>query len=85
MNGNTEHMKEVTLSIHFDSPDEARVIAESLNPELLKNIPHTHINMVINEKTLRLSIAARQTSTLRAACNSYIRWIQTALSVHNVI
>ncbi|MFO8078226.1 MAG: KEOPS complex subunit Pcc1 [Thermoplasmatota archaeon] len=76
-------MKKATLSLEFDSPQKAQIIAGSLLPELQKNIPHTTINMNIEENMIILSIQAEQTNTLRAACNSYIRWIQTAVSVQN--
>lgn len=76
-------MKKAILTLNFDSPKKAQIIAGSLLPELQKNIPHTNIDMTIEEHMIILTIKAKQTTTLRAACNSYIRWIQTAVSVQN--
>jgi len=78
-------MKKTTITFHFNSPQRAEIIAHSLIPELKKNIPHTTIEMKKDRTTLTLTIKANQTNSLRAACNSYIRWIQTALSVHKKI
>jgi tRNA threonylcarbamoyladenosine modification (KEOPS) complex Pcc1 subunit len=78
-------MKKMTISIHLETAKKAEVIAGSLIPELRKNIPHTQIDLEIERDNIILTIKAHQTNTLRAACNSYIRWIQTALSVHDVV
>ena len=78
-------MKKATFSLTFDSPQKAEIIAGSLLPEIQKNIPHTTIDMKIEENKMILTIHAEQTNTLRAACNSYIRWIQTAVSIQDTL
>jgi len=74
-------MKKITITIEFDTVSQASVIASALRPEIDDTIPHSEISIEADDITLILTIAAKQTSTLRAACNSYLRWIQTALSV----
>ena len=75
----------VRFVFDFDSTKEAKVIAESLQPEIKHKIPKTNIDVSISEKTFSLSIEAKDVSSLRAACNSYLRWINTALNVKRTV
>ena len=75
----------VRFVFDFDSTKEAKVIAESLQPEIKHKIPKTNVDVSISEKTFSLSIEAKDVSSLRAACNSYLRWINTALNVKRTI
>jgi len=78
-------MKQISISIEFNTKQQASIIASALQPEIIETIPHTKVSITTKDATLLLKISARQTSTLRAACNSYLRWMQTALSVHVII
>jgi tRNA threonylcarbamoyladenosine modification (KEOPS) complex Pcc1 subunit len=78
-------MKQITITIDFDTNNQASIIASALRPEIVTTIPHTKATITTKDSILILNIEAKQTSTLRAACNSYLRWIQTALSVHNIV
>ncbi len=78
-------MMKVRFVFDFDSTKEAKVIAESLQPEIKHKIPKTNVDVSISEKTFSLSIEAKDVSSLRAACNSYLRWINTALNVKRTI
>ena len=78
-------MANVRFVFDFDSIKEAKVVAESLNPEIRHKIPKTDIDISISKKTLFLNIEAKDVSSLRAACNSYLRWINTALNVARMI
>lgn len=75
----------VKFVFDFDSTKEAKVIAESLQPEIKHKIPKTNVDVSISEKTFSLSIEAKDVSSLRAACNSYLRWINTALNVKRTV
>ena len=75
----------VRFVFDFDSTKEAKVIAESLQPEIKHKIPKTNVDVSISKKTFSLSIEAKDVSSLRAACNSYLRWINTALNVKRTI
>ncbi len=75
----------VRFVFDFDSTKEAKVIAESLQPEIKHKIPKTNVDVSISEKTFSLSIEAKDVSSLRAACNSYLRWINTALNVKRTV
>ncbi len=78
-------MKQITISLTFDSHTQAEVISSALKPEIKDNIPHTKVTISTQNNILTLSISAEQTNTLRAACNSYLRWIQTALSINDIV
>jgi tRNA threonylcarbamoyladenosine modification (KEOPS) complex Pcc1 subunit len=74
-------MKSASFIFIFDSEEEARIIAESLSPEINNKIPKTNIKVALSKRTFTLNILANDISSLRAACNSYLRWINTALNV----
>jgi tRNA threonylcarbamoyladenosine modification (KEOPS) complex Pcc1 subunit len=78
-------MKSIKISLKLDTSKDAEIIAESLLPEIKKPIPNTKVEMIVKKKYITLIIKSNQINTLRAASNSFIRWIQTALSVSNVI
>jgi len=74
-------MKNASFIFNFDSEKEARIIAESLNPEIKNKIPKTSVNIRFKKNSIFLKIESDDISSLRAACNSYLRWINTALTV----
>jgi len=78
-------MKNACFVFDFDTADEAKIIAESLDPEIKHKIPKTNIEVSLSEKKFILKIEANDVSSLRAACNSYLRWINTALNVKKTV
>ncbi len=70
---------------HFDSSQDAALVAQSLSPEVTHKIPKSNVSISVDQKTLSLIIESDEVSSLRAACNSYLRWIQTALSVKQLV
>ncbi len=78
-------MKRADFSIVFDSEKEAKIIVDSVYPEIKHKIPKTQINTRLDGKKLSLTIEAKDISSLRAACNSYLRWINTAYNVEQKI
>ena len=77
--------KKATFLFSFPSSKDASVIAQSLSPEITHKIPKSMVTFFINEKKLTMVIEAEDLSSLRAACNSYLRWVQTALSVKQLV
>jgi len=45
----------------------------------------TKTEVSLSGKTFSIKIEAEDISTLRAACNSYLRWINTALNVKKTV
>ena len=78
-------MKKATFVFIFDTSDEAKVVAKSLNPEIRHKIPKTNVKVSLDGKEFSLEIQANAVSSLRAACNSYLRWINTALEVKKTV
>jgi tRNA threonylcarbamoyladenosine modification (KEOPS) complex Pcc1 subunit len=78
-------MKSAEFIFNFDTENEAKIIAGSLDPEIKQKIPKTTVNVSLNGSTFSLKIEAKDISSLRAACNSYLRWINTALSVKKTV
>lgn len=70
---------------HCNSSQDAALVAQSLSPEITHKIPKSNVSISVDQKTLSLIIESDEVSSLRAACNSYLRWIQTALSVKQLI
>ncbi|HDO19784.1 MAG TPA: hypothetical protein ENG74_03565 [Thermoplasmatales archaeon] len=78
-------MRKATLVFLFDNVREAEIIAKSIEPEVKKKIPKTSLGMSLNGKELILEIISDDTSSLRAACNSFLRWIEAAYRVKEII
>jgi tRNA threonylcarbamoyladenosine modification (KEOPS) complex Pcc1 subunit len=76
---------QVRFRIDFPSGKDARIIAQSLSPEIQHKIPKSNVTFSVHEKTLEVTIKSDDISSLRAACNSYLRWIQTAFAVKELI
>ena len=72
------------ITIEFDTVEAARIVYESLRPELSKKIPQTKTTVTQSDNILKLTITAKTTPVLRAAINSYSRWIQTAFHVQQI-
>ena len=56
----------------------AEVIAGSLSPELGEKIPRTAISVERRGNEIIVRIEAEDQNALRAALNSYIRWMNVA-------
>jgi tRNA threonylcarbamoyladenosine modification (KEOPS) complex Pcc1 subunit len=78
-------MISIRFVFDFDSTEEVRVVTKSLNPEIKNKIPNTNVDISTLKKTFYLDIKAKNTSSLRATCNSYLRWINTALNVKKTV
>ena len=78
-------MKTAKFVFNFDSSEEARVVSESLDPEIKNKIPKTNVKVNLSGKTFTIDLEAKDISSLRAACNSYLRWINTALKVQKTV
>ena len=69
----------------FDSAHDATLVARALSPEITHRIPKSNVVITVDKKTLTLVVESDEVHSLRAACNSYLRWVQTALSVSQVV
>ncbi len=61
--------------------NEVAILRRVLAPEAGRDIPKAKIRLTVKGQALFLSIEAEDTSALRAALNSYLRWADVAASV----
>ena len=69
-------------TITFAGP-EAHVVHGSLRPEVGRDVPKARVSLRAARSRLTLTIEADDTSALRAAVNSYLRWAEVAVRVRN--
>ena len=77
--------KNASFVFYFDSSSEAVLVAASLSPEIKQKIPKTNVELSCSKNVLSLKIKSEDVSSLRAACNSYLRWIATAINVKKLV
>ncbi len=68
----------LTLSLSFDSPREAAIIAEALAPEAGEDLPRAVARVEQEQGTVHVHVQAADIVSLRAGANSYLRWARTA-------
>ncbi len=78
-------MKKASFTLNFDSDLDSRLVHDAIIPEIKHKIPKTDVKISVKDKKLVLKIVARDTSSLRAAVNSYLRWIITAVNVNKTL
>lgn len=72
-------MKQVNITLELD-PIRKKIVLQSLFPELYRAVPRTEVRLNETEIGLIFTIKAEDTSALRAALNSYLRWINCIIS-----
>lgn len=73
-------MRKVDISIELVEPVR-KIVVQSLLPELGKTVPRTQVNISENNVGITVSFKAETTSALRAALNSYLRWLNCIISI----
>lgn len=69
-------MHDATLVFSYPDPATARALAGALSPELaVSEVPKTRADVLADGRELRVHIHAGDLGALRAAINSYLRWI----------
>ena len=69
--------------LHFDTPHEAAVWS-ALFPEIGREVPRTHVEISHEAGEIILSIDAADIGALRAALNSYLRWIAVSEDIAKI-
>ena len=64
---------------------EAVVVYQALRPETGRDVPKARVSMRSARNRLTLTIDADDTSALRAAVNSYLRWADVAARVRGEV
>jgi tRNA threonylcarbamoyladenosine modification (KEOPS) complex Pcc1 subunit len=73
-------MHKVEISIELDSPDQ-KIVLGSLQPEISSSVPKTQVNISETNAGLVISIEGETTSAIRAALNSYLRWLNCIITI----
>lgn len=60
------------------SPDLAKAVHGALLPETGGDVPKSMSRVVLEEGGVRVLVEAEDLSSLRAAVNSYLRWVDAA-------
>ena len=73
---------QAVIRLSFSSEDQLKVVLEALKPETTApSTRRSKVQMKVEGDSLTLNFEARDTSALRAAINSYLRWILLAKTV----
>ncbi len=71
-----------TVRLPFQTQKQLSAVVDALTPEVQRQIGiRSKITLAIDGDTLVLSFEAEDTVALRAAMNSYLRWIHSILNV----
>ncbi|MFB0543689.1 MAG: KEOPS complex subunit Pcc1, partial [Candidatus Bathyarchaeia archaeon] len=78
---------EAEIEIEFPLLKIGQIIAEALRPELENpSSDRSKVELVVKEEgKIALNITATDTSALRAALNSYLRWIAAIAKTLNIL
>lgn len=74
-------MASAHVELELDAEPHARVVEQALLPELGRDVPGSRASLRRDGARLLLAIQAGDRGDLRAAVNSYLRWIDLALRV----
>ncbi|MGO9386707.1 MAG: KEOPS complex subunit Pcc1 [Methanobacterium sp.] len=70
------------FEMEFENPWEAEVILKSLEPEITSApSQRSSTNLKLVNNILKMEIDAADVTSLRAAINSYLRWIRLSYDV----
>ena len=76
---------ETELEIDFESPRDAKIVLESIKPEINGSpSDRTSVSVDIRDSTLKIVFNAQDTASFRASLNSYLRWIKLSKEVINL-
>jgi tRNA threonylcarbamoyladenosine modification (KEOPS) complex Pcc1 subunit len=74
-------LRSALINLFFNKKEEAELVMYCLIPEAKQRSPRASVEINLSGKILKLKIEAKDTPALRAACNSYLRWVNTAIKV----
>jgi tRNA threonylcarbamoyladenosine modification (KEOPS) complex Pcc1 subunit len=70
------------VRLQFSSEKQIKALIDALTPEIKKHIgTRSQVALTRDTQFLVLSVKAKDTAALRAALNTYLRWINSALNV----
>ena len=77
---------EMTIGVHFESPEESWIVYESLNPEIEgHSFDRSTVQMKRKSNKLIIKIQAQDVTTVKASTNSMLRWLSTVSSTVSIV
>jgi len=64
---------------------EAELIGQALMPEGAREIPRTNVEINVKDGEVTMDFEAKDTNSLRAAVNSYLRWATIASKIREEV
>jgi len=74
-------MRRATIELESDA---GRLLREALSPETQRTIPRTKVKIGGRGKHVTIDIEAADVNALRAAINSYLRWVTVGLGTAGI-
>lgn len=76
---------DIQFQMEFEDLKQAKIVMKALEPELNSSpSERSSVELNLTGKVLNVDITASDVTSLRAAVNSYLRWIMLSLNVINV-
>jgi tRNA threonylcarbamoyladenosine modification (KEOPS) complex Pcc1 subunit len=79
---NFDSMKQADVSIKLDK-SISQIVIQSMQPELDQIGSRTKVRLIETDDGITLSFDANDISSLRAALNSYLRWLDCIIATTN--
>jgi KEOPS complex subunit Pcc1 len=76
-------VKSATITLKKSNATD--VVARSLHPETIREISRTKVAIKEDESSYYIHISAQDSSSLRAALNSYLRWMKVTEDTYREI
>jgi tRNA threonylcarbamoyladenosine modification (KEOPS) complex Pcc1 subunit len=75
-------MRRATIEIDSEA---AHLLKEALSPEAQRAIPRTKVKVLEKGGLLTIDIEAQDVNALRAAVNSYLRWVTVGMGTVGLV
>jgi tRNA threonylcarbamoyladenosine modification (KEOPS) complex Pcc1 subunit len=70
-----------TVRVRTSDPGTARMLERALRPEAERELPRARAELrSVDDTTVELSVATRDSGAMRAALNTYLGWIHLAVT-----
>lgn len=74
------------IAIELSSKRQAEAICKALRPETRHSIgPRSRVAILLRGKALEIVVFAKDISALRAAVNSYLRWVSGSTDLIRIV
>ncbi|NHJ00650.1 MAG: hypothetical protein EAX86_00850 [Candidatus Heimdallarchaeota archaeon] len=76
----------MTIAVHFETPDESRIVFEALYPEIQQHsFDRSNVQLKLRSNKLIIQIRAQDLTAAKASTNSMLRWLSTVSTAVAII